>query len=80
MGTAINNRTNELFECVEAMLDFYRYAMKDGAPAFRSAPHVMNILVEVCAESLYSATQACEEEESIKIADVVTQIPRATAR
>lgn len=46
---------------VEAMIDYYQHAFKEGAPSFRGAGAVLEILMKECRNSLYDAMEASEK-------------------
>lgn len=74
MGVSENKKIDEFVSNVEATLDFYDHALKDGACLFRSANKVMDMLTATCRNSLYDAMEESERQK----ADV-RQLIRTTA-
>jgi hypothetical protein len=49
---------------VEAMIDFYDFAVKNGDPSFRSAKVALDMMMAQCRVSLYEALEETEYDQA----------------
>ncbi len=62
MGLSARDKLMNHLSDVEAMIDFYQFAIADGAASFRSASGVLDALMRGCRKSLYEVMESLEAE------------------